>query len=442
MVKFNIDGNELIRNKINSDELKVVGRLIENSFVRERKMGFSKLIKYIMNKKGLSTNMEINNFYEDINEDESITNQALLDQRLKLNPEVFKVLSNDYLKLFYEKHQDEVKLYKGYLLKGIDGSDLEIPNTEESKKVYGTIGTKAKDKEDTIARATISTSYDLLNKYIIEGFISPYRTSENKSSLEHIKHDQKIKKDYKSIYIMDRGYISIELMLYCIKNNIKFLIRLDSTAYKKEREKIKTNDEYIELEYHNNRLKRRHYQSEEIRLYAKSIKSSRLRVVTYVLNTGEVEQLITNLDTLEFTYDDIVELYKKRWGIETLYYSLKWKLKIEKFTSSFKVIIEQDFFSSILVFNMISSNIKEAEEKIEQKKYKHEMTINENMAIGLFKNEMIKIMLETDDNKRLKQYDKLIEKMSKYKIPIRKDRKYKVRFSPYNKNSYNKLSCI
>ena len=91
---------------------------------------------------------------------------------------------------------------------------------------------------------------------------------------------------------------------------------------------------------------------------------------------------------------------------------------------------------------MISSMMKEAEEKIEKRKYKHEMTVNENMAIGLFKNKMIKIMLEEDENKRLKRYDKLIEKMAKYKIPIRKDRKYKVHFSPYNKNSYNKLSSI
>ena len=30
------------------------------------------------------------------------------------------------------------------------------------------------------------------------------------------------------------------------------------------------------------------------------------------------------------------------------------------------------------------------------------MKVNENMAIGLFKNKMIKIMLETDDDKRLK----------------------------------------
>ncbi len=442
MVKFNKEGIELIRNKIDLKELKELGRLAKNCFIRERKMGFTKLIKYILNKKGLTTNMEINNFYDSINEEETITSQSLLDQRLKLNPEVFVSLNNDYLKMFYQEHKEEVKLYKGYLLKAIDGSDFEIPNTNEAKKVYGIVGTKVTDKDNTIARATVSTSYDVLNKYIIEGFILPYRTSENKSSLKHIEHDQEITSDYRTIYIMDRGYISIEFMLSCIKNNIKFLIRLDSKAYQKEREKIKTKDEYIDLEYTNNRLKRRHYQSEEIRLYAKKIKSSRLRIVTHILNTGEVEQLITNLDINEFTYNNIVELYGKRWGIETLYYSLKWKLKTEKFTSSFKTIIEQDFFSSILVFNMISSMTKEAEEKIEKRKYKHEMTVNENMAIGLFKNEMIKIMLEEDENKRLKRYDKLIEKMAKYKIPIRKNRKYKVHFSPYNKNSYNKLSSI
>ena len=105
MVKFNKEGIELIRNKIDSKELKELARLTKNSFIRERKMGFTKLIKYILNKKGLTTNMEINNFYNDINEEETITSQSLLDQRLKLNPEVFVSLNNDYLKMFYNEHR-------------------------------------------------------------------------------------------------------------------------------------------------------------------------------------------------------------------------------------------------------------------------------------------------------------------------------------------------
>ena len=78
MVKFNKEGIELIRNKIDTKELKELGRLTKNSFVRERKMGLQKLIKYILNKKGLTTKMEINNFYNDVNEEEMITSQLLL----------------------------------------------------------------------------------------------------------------------------------------------------------------------------------------------------------------------------------------------------------------------------------------------------------------------------------------------------------------------------
>lgn len=63
---------------------------------------------------------------------------------------------------------------------------------------------------------------------------------------------------------------------------------------------------------------------------------------SYILNTGEIKYLITNIENL--SYGDIVEIYKKRWEIETMYYSLKSKLQIEKFTSSNKTIIEQDLY--------------------------------------------------------------------------------------------------
>ena len=50
--------------------------------------------------------MEINNFYNDINEEETITSQSLLGQRLKLNPEAFTTLNTDYLKLSYQERKE------------------------------------------------------------------------------------------------------------------------------------------------------------------------------------------------------------------------------------------------------------------------------------------------------------------------------------------------
>lgn len=88
---------------------------------------------------------------------------------------------------------------------------------------------------------------------------------------------------------------------------------------------------------------------------------------------------------------------------------------------------------------MVQTMRNEAKEDIEQNKYKHKMKINENISIGLFKNELIFIMLEEDDAKRLERYDKLSKKILKYKIPIRADRKYKIEPRVHNKNSYNKL---
>lgn len=379
--------------------------------------------------------MEINIFFNKINEETEMSTQSLLDQRLKLNPEVFVELNTEYLQGFYDEYRNtDVKTYKWYLLKAIDGSDFEIPNTSKARKEYGAVKSQV---GETIPRTSVSMCYDLLNQYIIDVIPEKYRTSELEMAKKHMDKDNQITKDYKSIYVMDRNYVSLEFIIYMKKNNINFVSRLQSTYYQKEIKSMKNSDEIIELQHTRDRLSKRYFRNENLRTYAKEQQSTRTRIIKYILNTGEEEYLITNIE--DFSYDDIVEIYKKRWGIETLYYSLKSKLQIEKFTSSNKTLIEQDVYSGVLVYNMIQTMKNEATEEIEQKKYKHEMKVNENIAIGLFKEEMIYIMLEEDEEKRLKRYDNLSKKILKYKIPIRKDRQYKIQRRAENKNSYNKL---
>ena len=124
-----------------------------------------------------------------------------------------------------------------------------------------------------------------------------------------------------------------------------------------------------------------------------------------------------------------------------MYYSLKYKLQIEKFTSSIPTIIKQDFLSSILVYNIVQTTKNETEKSIIQEGYKYEMKINENMAIGLLKNNLILIMLENEDEKRLRMFDGLVAKIYKFKIPIRKGRTFEHKFKNDNNNSINKLKA-
>ena len=278
--------------------------------------------------------------------------------------------------------------------------------------------------------------YDVLNGYIIDVIPEKYRFNEIYMAKRHMRKDQKITENYNSIYIMDRNYVSFDFLAFLQKSDIKFLSRLNLGYYIKETESMKTKDEIVEIAHTKERMKRKNFEDEETREYAKENKIE-VRILKYVLKTGEEEYLITNLK--EFSYEELFEIYGKRWNIETLYNSLKNKLQIEKFTSSKEEIIKQDIYASTLVYNMVQTMKNEAKEDIEQKNYKHEMKINENISIGLFKNEMIYIMLEDDDKKRLKRYDKLCKKILKYKIPIRKDRQYKIQWRPDNQNSYNKL---
>lgn len=162
MIKYGYKGLSKIRNIIQSKELKEKWRKSIKDFTRKRKMDFEKLIHYILNKKGLSTNMEINNFLNKINEDTEMSAQALLDQRLKLKAEVFVELNEEYLKGFYSEYREtDVKNYKGYILKAIDGTDFEIPNTEKSKDAFGRV--KGKEKE-SIPRASVSMIYIMLEE--------------------------------------------------------------------------------------------------------------------------------------------------------------------------------------------------------------------------------------------------------------------------------------
>jgi len=195
-----------------------------------------------------------------------------------------------------------------------------------------------------------------------------------------------------------------------------------------------SNDEQIEIGYQYDRV--RHFKKSAPKLYEylKNGNTVKMRAIKIELET-ETEFLLTNLD---FSYEEIKELYNLRWSIESIYHQLKENLKIETISSGKEVIVKQEILSQMLVYNIAQSHINVAQEKINQEKYKHEMKINHNMAIGLLKNYFIYIIMETDVKKRLAMMDELEELILKYLIPVRKNRRYKRNKQIKNKHHINK----
>ena len=199
--------NEII-DIINNDSFKNKCRINEKAFTRERKLKCKDLVLYELNKRGLSTKMEILNF-NNINYVENVSEPALFKQREKLNPEAFTYLIQESLKNFYTNYKKEVKTYKGYILEAVDGSDFEVPNTPKAREKYN-----GKQKQQC-ARVTVSTCYDILNKYTLDTIVEKYDYSETEMLKQHMEtiEKEKIIDKYKPIVIADRNYRNLSFFI-------------------------------------------------------------------------------------------------------------------------------------------------------------------------------------------------------------------------------------
>ena len=389
-----------IKDKINNKQTKINYKNNDNDFIRNRKMSFQNVVLYNLNKKGLTSKMEIEEFTEQVNMMD-ISAPAVLKQRLKLNGKIYLDMIQENLKGFYTEFKDEVKLLNGYIVCAIDGSDFEIPNTIKTRNKYNILHPK-----ECVARASVSNMFDILNYFVMDTIIEKYDSSERKMAKQNLKNVKDLDLPYPIIRVMDRGYTSLADMYYSNENNDKYLIRLHNKDFKKQIDKMKCNDEIITIPYQYDRV--RYYKKDYPEFYQKMEETKediKLRIIIVNNDNGEKIRLATNLSNEEFNYEEIVELYKLRWNIELNYHCLKESLKIETITSSNDVIIEQDIYSQMLVYNLIQVFKQDAEKNIDQSKYKNEMKINMNMAVGFVKKALLKIILEPND----KQRDKMVQ---------------------------------
>lgn len=400
----------------------------EKAFTRERKLKCKDLVLYELNKRGLSTKMEILNF-NNINYVENVSAPALFKQREKLNPEAFTYLIQESLKNFYTNYKKEVKTYKGYILEAVDGSDFEVPNTPKAREKYN-----GKQKQQC-ARVTVSTCYDILNKYTLDTIVEKYDYSETEMLKQHMEtiEKEKIIDKYKPIVIADRNYRNLSFFYHAIEKNQKFLIRIGTKVYKEETSKMKTADENIEIKYSRDRIS--YYKNSDPNLYEylKKGNTIKIRCIMIVLETGEIEYLLTNLEEDIFSTNDINELYNLRWQTELNYRHLKNDIKIECITSSKEILIKQDVYSQVLVSNILQAYINDGDELVSNLEYKNKMKVNNNMAVGIFKNSFIYIFLEENIDKRSELMEKLQEAINKFIVPVKPGRK-----NPRNNNPKNR----
>ncbi len=395
-----------------------------HALIRRRKMPLEDLIYSMINRKGLTLKLELRNYMKTTHPGTEISKPGYLKQRMKLNPDAFKYLYQLHNKNFYSDLEIEPYTYKGYIILAADGSDINIPTTPETIEKYGNASKKG---GKPCAQIGLGCIYDVLNRFVLDSSINQVKFDEMRVAQEQLATiKETIGERYPYMVIMDRGYPSTPAFLKFIDDGIYFVARLKNSDYKAEQKALTSNDEDVEIMLTKSR--RRNYIGKKEEAIMMSRESFSLRMVRVCIDDGKSEILATNLPRDVFPEKCFGEIYHMRWGIETAYEVLKDRLKIENFTGIKPTLIEQDINSTIYVSNLAEDIICDIEESnLEHLKngYKHTMQLNRNISIGLLKNDLIYILIETDAKRKTELLQALYDEIRKNVVPIRPNRHYK-----------------
>jgi len=320
----------------------------ETDFIRKRNLSFEDTTNFIVGNLGTNLDFEVLNFCS--GRMKGVSAAAVSKARDKIKYTAFEEIFRKSAKDVPVKHA-----YKGYRLSAFDGMEGELPKTEELMKACATPTKNKYPQFHAIAE------YDVLNCCYTNAIFELGTTDERKAALELLENH-----DYEGleIFLLDRGFASIKLILALEKSGKKYVMRVSNSFLREVNDfRIsKSKDKTIEVDYD----KRRAATSKVSGIEFPCV--FRIRCVKIELNNGEDEILITNLGKSEFTRKELGELYFLRWKIETGFLNLKYAVCIEDFMSKKENGIKQEFFASLTKSNIFMQFVEVANEIIYNKK--------------------------------------------------------------------------
>ena len=361
-------------------------------FTRKRILPFEDLLRYLLSMHKTSSQSALNKFLE--RRGMTMSQQALSKARSKFDHSPFLKLFNGVRDAFYgAKYLPTLRKFHDKFLVAIDGSETPLPNLPALLEKFG--GTGAKASSPT---ARMSIAYDVLNDFIIDAAFSPLTVSERDHAKDHIENVGKIIDLKDTIFIMDRGYPSRELIELLSKKSY-YLFRL--------RSKFSTEIDALPLGSH------------IITMYD----DVKVRIVKFTLPSGEVETLMSNLFDLDES--EFKDLYFKRWRIEVKYDVVKNKIELPCFGGFSENVIMQDFWISMYLANMAAIAKNEADVKIkevrEDKDNKHDYQANVNTLIGSLRDKLADAVFSRNPAHRQKKLERIMTEIQKSVVQISHD---------------------
>lgn len=292
---------------------------------------------------------------------------ALSMRRGLITPEIFQELFNRFNAACID-----TSTFRGYKVLACDGTAVNKPRNPDEPSFVTHTGAP-----EGYNQLHLSPLYNILDRTFTDAVIQPAPQKDEIGAL--VEMVQRNNFDHKTVLIMDRGYESYNLMTHCIeKPNLDFVLRVKQNhSAMREIARLpmfevdcdiaftvtttQTNEDkargYIHL--HVPKKSKPGSKTSRTRWDHPSPYSMRLRICRFQLDNGTFETIATSLPR-SFTLQDIKELYRMRWGIETSFRDLKYSIGLVNLHGKSDAYATQEIWAALTAFNATSRIVREA----------------------------------------------------------------------------------
>ena len=273
------------------------------------------------------------NYFSDLfgHELEAPTKQSVCEARQKLHHQALAFLLNK------SNMEEQIEpLWNGHMVRIVDGTKVNTPNTADLREHFDTPNTIS--GSSFYPQAQIVTVMNSSSGQPVAAEVSCYRSSER--DLFCLMLPQFSPND---LFLLDRGLGGMNVYKALYEQDYFFLHRVitsgpNAPTYVKAFLGSSSKDKIISVHTE--------HEGEEIDLILRLIKGPKD-------SNGHHIVFVTNLlDDRQYSRISILSLYRKRWGIETMYGHLKQSLNIEKFHSKTYNGVMQEIYAHLLIISL------------------------------------------------------------------------------------------
>lgn len=334
--------------------------------------------------------------------------------RKKIKWELFEAFNQRLNKLYYENTKiDSLSRWNGFLLRGVDGTILNIVDNASNRSYFGEGGNDKKK----ICQGRAIISYDPLNGLIDKAYLGKMSIGESSVVKGWIKD-----RATKELSIYDRAYPGLCLQYLHEYYGSPYLMRC-KLSHNQSVKDFLASGEFDRIETWK---VTKNVSKELADLGIKAIPNTTIyvRLLRIILSTGEVEVLLTNLiDRTQYPHLAFKDLYFFRWPAETIIGFLKNTLAIELTSGHKPLNVMQDFWGTIIRANVQALMEEEMVDIIAEHTEHRQLDyqINHSFVAGYLKVIYPKLWLLEN---KYETYRKVVELCAKHVEPLRKGRKY------------------